>query len=33
MAAEATAMAVVHAARAATAITLGQLRLPAAGDL
>ena len=33
MAAEATAMAVVLAARAATAITLGQLRLPAAGDL
>jgi L-aminopeptidase/D-esterase-like protein len=33
MAAEATAMAVVRAARAATALTLGKLHLPAAGDL
>ncbi|NKE67483.1 P1 family peptidase [Ramlibacter sp. RBP-2] len=33
MAAEATAMAVVRAARAATALTLGKLRLPAAADL
>ena len=33
MAAEATAMAVVRAARAATAITLGKLHLPAAADL
>jgi len=33
MAAEATAMAVVRAARAAAALTLGKLHLPAAGDL
>ena len=33
MAAEATAMAVVRAARSATALTLGKLHLPAAGDL
>jgi len=32
MAAEATAMAVVRAARAAAALTLGKLHLPAAGD-
>lgn len=33
MAAEATALAVVRAARAASALTLGELHLPAAGDL
>jgi L-aminopeptidase/D-esterase-like protein len=33
MAAEATALAVVRAVRAATALRLGKLHLPAAGDL